>query len=530
MASTRRAALIGSRTLERCAKHVPHTAPKRRCASSTSKPLLATARNNTKGYQSIGSFHAESVEVLATQPDELYASPELPFHDCSATSLPLPTSNNYDYGDDFYLDRTNWTFLNHGAFGAALKCGDIRANSWRQHLESQPLRYFDRDLLPHLAHSNRVMAEFVNGRKEAMALIQNATVGLNAAIGGYTRDFGSDSLIFYLDVSYGSVKKMVKHYSIQVGGSVVDIPFQDQYLPLEATSKDEAEAIFADAFEKAIDSAKKQGHIVKNSLLVLDHTTSNTAINIPIEALTRRAKGHGMLVLVDGAHGLLAQDLDMAILEEAGVDFYVGNCHKWLSAPRGAAILYCPDGHLRDSVLRLPPSISHGVDDGYLSRFLWGGCRDYSAQLCLPLVLQYWNRIGTDNVRHEMRDTLSNAIEVLMSLWHPHTRGISMEELSAAGITVAPMPMHSPMAVVRLPDNISGNPRTGSNSASSNSAIRTSADAKQMQDFLFENGVECPVKCIGGVLYVRISCHVYNTIEEYERLGRAALQFIPTGW
>ena len=518
MASIRRAALIGSRTRERCAKHV--LVPKRRRLSSTTSSL-ADARSSTKGYQSIGSFHAESVEVLATRPDELYTAPELPFHDCPAANLPLHTSNTYDYGDDFYLDRTSWTFLNHGAFGAALKCGHIRANSWRQHLERQPLRYFDRDLLPHLAHSNRVMAEFVNGKKEAMALIQNATVGLNAVIGGYTRDFGSDSLILYLDVSYGSVKKMVKHYSNQVGGSVVDIPFQDQCLPLEATSRDEAESIFADAFEKAIDSAKKQGHIVENALLILDHTTSNTAINIPIEALAHRAKEHGMLVLVDGAHGLLAQDLDMAILEEGGVDFYVGNCHKWLSAPRGAAILYCPNAQLRDSVLRLPPSISHGVDDGYLSRFLWDGCRDYSAQLCLPLVLEHWNRIGTDNVRHEMRDTLSNAIKVLMSLWHPHVRGISMEELSAAGITVAPMPMHSPMAVVRLPDNISGNPKTG------NSAIRTSADAKQMQDFLYQNGVECPVKCIGGVLYVRISCHIYNTMEEYERLGRAVLQFTP---
>jgi hypothetical protein len=27
------------------------------------------------------------------------------------------------------------------------------------------------------------------------------------------------------------------------------------------------------------------------------------------------------------------------------------------------------------------------------------------------------------------------------------------------------------------------------------------------------------VKCVDGVLYVRISCHIYNETSEYEKLG-----------
>jgi selenocysteine lyase/cysteine desulfurase len=506
--------------------------------ASTSKSC-DSKKIEQKGYQSIGSFHSESVEVLTTLPDELYTAPELPFEfECPATTrqknmqFPTPSLRHAEnYGDeDFMIDTNKWTFVNHGAFGGALHCGHLRANSWRAHLERQPLRYFDRDLLPHLALANRRVAAFCKAELGTLTLIQNATVGCNAVIGGYTRQFKAESMILYFDVSYGSVKSMSRHYANQVGGSVVEIPFQDVHLPFQtATSAAEATAIFVQVLDAAIHDIqhKKRGGTVKNALFVLDHTTSNTAINVPIEALARRAKEHDMLVLVDGAHGVLAQDLDLTSLARAdGVDFYVGNCHKWLAAPRGAALLYCQQEELRNGILRVPAVIANGVDDGYHSRFLWDGSRDYAAQLCLPVVLDYWNRLGTDNVRREMRQTMSRAVQILADLWHSSfLASFSNEDdnqqeitLSTAGITIAPWSMHSPMALVRLPANIN-------NVRKSSGSSRISADAKAVQDFLYNNFVECPIKCIGGILYARISCHVYNKPEDYERLGRVVLQF-----
>lgn len=37
----------------------------------------------------------------------------------------------------------------------------------------------------------------------------------------------------------------------------------------------------------------------------------------------------------------------------------------------------------------------------------------------------------------------------------------------------------------------------------------------------FQHQIEVPIKCIGGCLYARISAHVYNTPEDYERLASA---------
>lgn len=44
------------------------------------------------------------------------------------------------------------------------------------------------------------------------------------------------------------------------------------------------------------------------------------------------------------------------------------------------------------------------------------------------------------------------------------------------------------------------------------------------QDLLHHHhAVECPVKCVQGVLYVRVSAHVYNTRRDYEVLAQAVL-------
>lgn len=40
-----------------------------------------------------------------------------------------------------------------------------------------------------------------------------------------------------------------------------------------------------------------------------------------------------------------------------------------------------------------------------------------------------------------------------------------------------------------------------------------------LQDALYSEHVEVPVKCIQGVLYVRLSVHIYNTIEDYAKLA-----------
>jgi len=425
-------------------------------------------------------------------------------------------------------------------------------------LESQPLRYFDRFLLNHLAHSARSMVDFVSNDeadatrlREGTALIQNVTSGMNAVVGGHARCTDRTRFVFYYDIAYGSNKKMCQTYHGKE--NAIAIPFEEEFLPLlqniSATTSNnrndgdwnsESTEIFLAALDSTIHKIIRTGRksSIAGSLLILDHITSNTAIHLPIASIAKYAKEeYGMIVAVDGAHALLGLPLNMGSTlstgnsqedEEGGrgyVDIYLTNAHKWFSSPRGAALLFCANPKIRDTILAQPAVVSHGVDDGFLSRFMWDGCRDYSAQLSLPAILDYWNTANVDTVREEMQRNLKDGVRILISHWHPDFDASCVEEQSAeAGLTLVPLNIHAPMlALVRLPDRVSG----GAKGNNSSTAVerKSSTDAKRVQDFLYSHNIEVPIKCIRGVLYARVSCHVYNTAGEFERLGRVALEY-----
>ena len=47
----------------------------------------------------------------------------------------------------------------------------------------------------------------------------------------------------------------------------------------------------------------------------------------------------------------------------------------------------------------------------------------------------------------------------------------------------------------------------------------------QVQNALYEQyNIEAPVKAVQGHLYVRISVHMYNHMDEYKRLSKAVLE------
>ena len=379
----------------------------------------------------------------------------------------------------------------------------------RFHLEKQPLRYFDRELLPHLVYSARRLASFCHASRDNFTLIPNVTYGLNTVLKNYSAIHRENSHVVLWDTSYGSLKKMAHEYCQQ---RVTEIPLTDYFDLWRSGSLESSSDIFSRALHDTLQKIKteKGSHQFENTLLILDHTTSNTALTMPIKELSKLAKEMKMLVMVDGAHGILAQDLVLNEKELPHVDFYVGNGHKWLSCPRGVGFLYCPHAYLRDSILKQPAVISHGIGQGFQSRFLWDGCRDYGAALSVPAVLDHWEKqIQLDGdiirFRNKINNRLKEASDILCQSWH------GSQDWDSS--LLAPFELYSSMmCLVRLPDFIQSSPST-------------STHAKMVQDFLYDNFIEVPIKCIRGVLYARISCHVYNEIHEYQRLADTVLQF-----
>lgn len=89
-----------------------------------------------------------------------------------------------------------------------------------------------------------------------------------------------------------------------------------------------------------------------------------------------------MLSIVDGAHAPGQLPLD---LEALGADVYAGNCHKWLSAPKGAGFLWAPPEH---QGWIDPLVVSWGYDEGFARRHGWQGTRDPAAALAVPAAIE----------------------------------------------------------------------------------------------------------------------------------------------
>jgi isopenicillin-N epimerase len=193
--------------------------------------------------------------------------------------------------------------------------------------------------------------------------------------------------------------------------------------------------------------------------------------------------------LIDGAHALGALDFS---LKDLDADYYISNAHKWFCAPKGCAFLYVR----RELQSRIEPlNISHGFGAGFLSNFAWTGLHDYGPWLALFSGLKFWEILTPKVIREYMSELLKKVILLLTTTWKTETLATEPEMIGT-------------MALVRLPTQ-SGVKYTGK-------------DADDVQNFLFfEHQIEVPIKCVQDQLYVRVSCHIYNELEEYELLAKA---------
>ena len=147
----------------------------------------------------------------------------------------------------------------------------------------------------------------------------------------------------------------------------------------------------------------------RTRVLFLSHITSPTALRLPVEELVRRGREAGLITVVDGAHVPGQLDLD---LEALGADFYSGNCHKWLLAPKGAGFL-----HARPEMQPLlePLIVSWGWesrDPGpspFIDHFEWTGTRDPSAWLSVPAAIEFQRANDWETERRRCREMIRTA-------------------------------------------------------------------------------------------------------------------------
>ena len=379
-------------------------------------------------------------------------------------------------------------FLNHGSFGAAPRSVLEAQAELRAHIERQPVRFFIRELEALLDGVRGVLGSFLGANPDDLALVSNATSGVNTVVRSLDLEPGDELLT--TDHAYNACVNALRYVAARTGARVVtaSVPFP---LPGPETV---VEAVLAAVTERT-------------RLVLLDHVTSPTGVVFPVERLVPLLQDRGVDVLVDGAHGpgMLSLQLDAL-----GAAYYTGNCHKWLCAPKGAAFLHVR----RDRQEGIQPLvISHGRNAPGTDRsrfrleFDWGGTDDPTAWLCVPAAVRALEALVPGGWPEVMARNHALAVQARRTL------------CTALGVSPpCPEGMLGSLAALRLPDGV-GPPR---------SFLGTDP----LQDALLADWrIEVPVfawpRATARVL--RVSAQLYNSEEQYAFLAEALKEVLAKG-
>jgi len=384
---------------------------------------------------------------------------------------------------ELFLLRPDVVFLNHGSFGACPRPVFEVYQRWQLELERQPVEFLGRRFGGLLAEARESLGAIVGAQADDLVYVPNATTGLNAVARSLPLEPGDE--VLGTNHEYGALDRTWRFICRRRGARYINQP-----VPLPVRSAEEVvEAIWT-------------GVTPRTRVLFLSHISSPTALIFPVQALVRRAREAGLISVVDGAHAPGQLPLDLAAL---GVDFYSGNCHKWLCSAKGSGFLYAR--REMQHVLE-PLVVSWGweperttllsLDGAEASPFVlqqeWQGTRDIAAYLSVPAAIQFQAEHEWPRVRQKCHELVRYARQAIGAL-----------------TGLEPICPDSPewfaqMAAIPLPP----------------------CDAEELKRRLYdEYRVEVPIIEWGGRQLARLSVQGYNTRGDVDGLVRALENLLP---
>ncbi len=369
----------------------------------------------------------------------------------------------------FLLDP-NVIFLNHGSFGATPKPVFREYQRWQLELEKQPVEFLGRRFTYLMAESRAALGNYLGTHADNLVYTQNVTISLN--IVARSLGLGNGDEVLSTDHEYGAIDRTWRFLSKERGFL---------YINQRISTPIKNEESFVEEFWRGVTPYTR--------VIAISHITSPTAIIFPVKEIVRRAREAGILTVIDGAHvpGQLPLHLD-----SLGADFYGGNLHKWLCAPKGAGFLYA-----RPEVQHLlkPLVVSWGYESEtpggstFIDEHEWWGSRDIAAFLSVPAAIEFLEKHNWDSVRDACHDLAQDAQQRICEL-----TGLAPLHSDADGwfrqMIAAPLPVDTDIASLKT----------------------------RLYD---EHRIEVPLVEWNGNKLIRVSVQGYNTKRDVDKLCHA---------
>lgn len=381
----------------------------------------------------------------------------------TATATPISAAGS------FFQVRRDVAFLNHGSYGACPRPVFETYQRWQRELEQEPVDFLSRRLSGLLAEAREALSRYVGAAAQNLVYVPNATTGMNIIARGVALQPGDE--ILGNDHEYGAVERTWHYVCARQGAT-----YRKAHLPLPVTTPEAlVEQLFAQVNERT-------------RAVVVSHITSPTAIRFPVERIVRRAHELGILAIVDGAHAPGQVELDLDALD---ADYYTGNCHKWLCAPKGAGFLYVRPEHQQSLE---PLVVSWGYNPDTRSEkplqdyFEWVGTADPAAFLSVPAAIEFQAQHDWPQVRRDAHTLLAQARERIAAL-----TGLPQVTPDSTDWWVQ-------LCAIPIPAQAS--------------TTTTELNTRLREEFQ----VEAPFTEFNGSRFVRVSIQAYNSPQDIDRL------------
>ncbi len=378
---------------------------------------------------------------------------------------------------DQFLLRKDINFLNFGSFGATPKPVFEYYQQWQKVLEAEPVQFIAFDGVEYLSTSRAALAQFIHvDDKDDLVYVTNPSFAVNIIAKAFPLEEGDE--ILATDIEYGACDRTWDYYCEKKKAV-----YKRQKINLPITTKEQ----FIEDFFK--------GLTPKTKAIFISHITSATALIFPVKEICEIAKSKGLITIVDGAHAPAQVDLRINELE---VDFYVGACHKWMMAPKGASFLYA---HKSVQHLCEPLVVSWGYKAAkpsastFLDYHQMIGTRDFSAFLAVTMSIIFMKD-------HKWPEVAKKCHEMVLA-----NAPLFYELLGTNPIS--PLTNEWIGQMISIP-------------------IHTKEPEILQRKLYKEFNIEIPIMRQGEDIYMRYSINAFNSIQDLEALHNALSTIIKT--
>lgn len=377
--------------------------------------------------------------------------------------------------------KANYAYCNSGAYGLVPRRVTKKQIEYMRERDEDPDGWFrfDREKMLYFDAIGQ-LAEFVGADPSNLVFVENASTGTNTALNSITFRKGDKILV----TSHGYPAVLTNVADIVAKRYGVEKVQLDLKLPVNSDDDIICQCSDVIGANKGIKVA------------VIDHITYSSAIVMPLKSLIDLCHSKGILVVVDGAHAPGHIPLN---LEDLNADFYTGNIHKWLYAPRGCAFFWVHPKH-HDNVSPLVVTRNHNKEK-LVERFLPDATRDNTPFLVVPEALRFHKALGGLGVLlRRNRDFLSNVAKILSEAWKSELYPVS-DHLRAPN-----------MAVVALPSTFQ------------EALVPSTSNCIRLMEWLHGKNVFVCFVVMDDKIWARLSVQVWNCLEDYLRVRDVVLE------